>query len=251
MDSPSGPYKDSYGEIAGIADRFGLQIRPAHSGDFPAIPRIARWSFPVPEWLFSYAENLAHYQPDWVDGGPKGSRQISVAIDRRGVPVAYAYFAIGSDGDVYLKELASIPRSNERCVPRSGTCMLGHVLERALRNGKSGTISLNVIEPHRVRPARLGGLAAWRDPVLYYARFGFSVQSVPCRPGLLDSPVYPEDTTMQAKLAVAYRSVVADLLSRLTAHGGTILATRSSERGASAQCLSFQPFQDRGARHGS
>jgi hypothetical protein len=225
---PSALSVDRPGEVAELAERSGLEIRPPHPGDFAAIQRIARASFPVPGWLFSYPENLAHYRPGWVDGGPDGSRQIAVAIDGRGAPVAYAYFAIGSGGDAYLKELAAIPRSGEGRVPRSGTCLLGHVLEQALRNGPSGIISLTVVEPHRARPARRGGLASWRDPVSYYLRFGFWIEAGPCRVALLDSPAFPEDTAMRAEIAVAHRAVVADLRCHWTARQVALGATRSS-----------------------
>jgi hypothetical protein len=149
-----------------LADRVGLRLRPVALPDYPVIEQIAWASFPSIRGLLAKPMNRAHYDPDWTEFAIDrfGEIVVSVAENRRGRVCAYCYQQLRPSGELYIKEIAAIPRDPADRVPLAGTLLLARAIEEALRCGGSGPVAVNI-------PAPLRGDI--HDPVPYYERLGF------------------------------------------------------------------------------
>ncbi len=171
-----------------IGGRLGLTVREAGVADLPQIEAVARYSFPIPGWIFSFEGNLARYQPGGV---PPGTR-IRVALDAAGRIVTYVYYSFPAAGRVHIGELAACPPPPAAKVKGAAALLLRLTGEDAFACG-APAVSLNVSAPHRVDVPGL-----WRNPCGFYYKFGFEELSCPVlyEPG--DPPYFSGDAHMRA-----------------------------------------------------
>ncbi len=178
--------------------------------DQPTIGEIARWSYPVPAWLFEVPENAEHYRLPHGAINDFGVLKIHVAerVEVPGRLAAYVYFQIRYDGDCYLRDLAGMPSGHAHKVPGAGTLLLASAMAAALDLRCAGLATLNVMQSHRGDQVVGPDAQVWRDPLSFYRRFGYRVlqEATGYAAGSLARP--PDDTWMAGNIAEVYHRAV-------------------------------------------
>lgn len=180
--------------VARAACRLGVVLRTAQAADFAQMRALALAAFTQPRGYLEHPGATRHYRPDLLAGGETGNLSVMVAVDAAGAVVAHCYLFVRDDGNLHIREIAALPRSDRRKVARAAALLLAWAL--LTYGAQAARVSLRVEARHRVRVSPGPGRAAWRDPSEYYRRLGFE-QSL--EPGLdsMGRPLRAGDLAME------------------------------------------------------
>jgi GNAT superfamily N-acetyltransferase len=188
-----------------------VHTRCAAEADLRVVRQIAAAAFPLPAGWTDDEANCRHYDLRWLSAHA-GAGVALVLVERAHRPVGYVYWQLRNDHDCYIKELAVDPACKRASDVPLGTLLLACVVEAA-RHAGSDRLTANILEGHR-QSAPL-----WRDPLPFYARFGFEVR---CEAGYTvdGSPRPGGDTWIVADPRRARRRLRRRLLTSAAALDG-------------------------------
>jgi hypothetical protein len=205
---PGNTGKARFSGMVGL--RLGFTIREANAADLQKVEALARSSFPIPDWLFSYEANRMRYRP----GGAAPGTQVQVVQDADGDIIAHMFYTFLAARRLHIVEMAACPPPPIARAKGVGVLLLRLAGEEAFRNG-SREVSLTVVAPHRLD---LPGV--WRDPSGFYRRFGFEHWPDYSPRDHGDQPYFAEDAHMRADPLRLLRLTRVYLSLRQSVDGG-------------------------------